>query len=98
MDVSQKVRDCIYAAIDDYNLDVPGPDQLEKNPETFLFDERGKLDSVGYTTLSAAIENRIEQGFGKRISVFTQETSARTDKPLSTIKSMTAYFAQQLGA
>ncbi len=97
MDTAQRVLDSIYAAIDDYNLDVPESDQLDKTPETFLFDENGKLDSVGYATLSAAIENRIEQSFGQRLSVFTQEASARSDKPLATVRSLTAYFAQQLG-
>ena len=98
MDASQKVLDCIYAAIDDYNLDVPESEQLDKTPETFLFDENGKLDSVGYTAMSTAIEDRIEQTFGQRLSVFTQEASARADRPLATVKSLTAYFAQKLGA
>jgi acyl carrier protein len=98
MDVSQKVLASIYAAIDDYNMDIPESDHLDKTPDTLLFDEQGKLDSVGLVTLSTAIETRIEQALGQRLSVFTQEASARSDKPLATVKSLTAYFAQKLGA
>ena len=96
MDVFQKLLDSIYAAIDDYNMDIPESDHLEKTPDTFLFDEKGKLDSVGYTTLSTAIEFRIEQQFGQHLSVFTQEASTQSDKPLATVKSLAIYLAQKI--
>jgi acyl carrier protein len=98
MEMQQKVLNSIYAAIDAYNMDIPESDHLEKTPDTFLFDTRGKLDSVGYVTLSTAIETRIQQDFGRSIFVLAQGGSAGSDKPLATVKSLAAYLAQILGS
>jgi acyl carrier protein len=68
---------------------------LEKTPDTVLFDSDGKLDSVGFVTLSVAIENRILKAFGKAIPLFTQEAFNRPDKPLKTVQTLVHYLAEK---
>jgi acyl carrier protein len=98
MDNAARLLKAIYDGIDDYNMDIPESDQLEKAPVTILFDSEGKLDSVGFVTLSVAIENRILKEFGQAIPLFTQEAFNRPDKPLKTVQSLSVHLTEKLQA
>lgn len=95
---TSRIISVITGAIDDYNMDIPESDYLDKTPDTILFDKEGKLDSVGFVTLSTAIEARIQKEFGKPFSLFTQEAMNHPDKPLRTIQTLIAYLAEKLKA
>ncbi len=98
MESSEKMLNTIYGAIDDYNMDMPPSDQLDKSPDTILFADGGKLDSVGFITMSTAIEARMQKDLGVVLPVFTQEASLRPDKPLATVRSLALYLAQKIGS
>ena len=97
MDKRERILKVIYEGIDDYNLDLPETEHIHKALDTVLFDTiDGILDSVGFLTLSTAIEKRIAAEFCQAFALFTPDIFSREDKPLRTVGSLVVYLEGKL--
>ena len=83
----------IYDAIEDYNSVVEKDMYLEKREDTLLFDPMGKLDSMGYITMSAAIEREIEKKLGLTMVLFEGNSNYPVENPLKTVASTVDYLS-----
>jgi acyl carrier protein len=61
-----------------------------------LFGEKGLLDSMALVSLVIAVEQAIEQKYGKSIALADEKALSQRSSPYRTIGSLAAYAAQQL--
>jgi acyl carrier protein len=72
--------------------------ELPKNlaPTTPLFGESGFLDSMSLVSLVVAVEQSIEDKFGKAVSLADEKALSRHHSPYRTIGSLAEYAAGEL--
>jgi acyl carrier protein len=64
---------------------------------TPLFGEAGFLDSMSLVSLVVAVEQAIEDRFGKAVSLADEKALSRRHSPYRTIGSLAEYAAGELG-
>ena len=93
MNANDNVLELIYNSIDDINQELPGDLQLQKTPNTILYGQSGKLDSFGLVNLIVAIEQNIEETYGKTIVLADEKAMSQERSPFRTIGSFGDYVA-----
>ncbi len=96
MNDRDRVFQTIYSAIDDLNQQLPEDLHLEKNPETTLFGQEGKLDSLGLVSLIVASEQKVEENFGRPVSIADERAMSQKNSPFRTVESLADYIATLL--
>ncbi len=95
MSQREKVREVLYAAIDQINDTLPRDKQIVKAEGTLLLKERGGLDSLELTLLIVAIEQKIEEAFGRGIVLNAMGPTALSH-PLRSVGVLTDYISSFL--
>lgn len=70
----ETVLRAIYDAIDEINETAGPHEAVEKSPDAVLLGETGQLDSLGFVTLIASVEENVEQAFNVTINVMDAVT------------------------
>ena len=78
----------VYSTIDDVNLTLPAEGRLSKSPETALFGEDGRLDSVGLINFVIAAEQKLQETFGVPLSLTGEETISRQNEVFRNVRSL----------
>jgi acyl carrier protein len=92
----QVVLRAIFATIDEINEIQPEGQELGKLPETHLFGQQGKLDSLGLVNFIVSLEQRIAEEFGAAITLADEKALSREKSPFLTIESLTDYVIEQI--
>ncbi|MBI3667465.1 MAG: hypothetical protein HY236_14770, partial [Acidobacteria bacterium] len=69
MNRHELITKAIYDAIGEVNGMLEPEQALEKSPDTILFGESGKLDSLAIVNLMIAVEEKIERIFSRTVSL-----------------------------
>lgn len=93
MENKEKVIQAIYSAIDEVNRLLPKRLRSDKSPDAVIIGKGGKLDSLGLVNLIVAIEEKIEEEFGVKISLTNEEAMSETNRPLRSIRALTDYIS-----
>lgn len=94
--MNEKVIQLIFNVIDEVNEELPESSRLEKSPDTVLFGESGKLDSLGLVNLIVAVEESLEGEFGEPISLSDEKAMSQKRSPFKTVKSLADYITLML--
>jgi acyl carrier protein len=76
--------------------DVELPPNL--GSDTPLFGEAGFLDSMSLVSLVVAVEQAIEDKYGKSVSLANEKALSRQNSPYKSIGSLAEYAAEELAA
>lgn len=88
----------VYAAIDETNPMLRGKARLEKAPGTALIGPGSQLDSLGLVNLIVAVETRVEQDFGRSISLADALGTLPPDGgPFKSVGALAEHIAGLLG-
>jgi acyl carrier protein len=93
---TQEVLPLIFAAIDEHNEVADSEMRLDKSAETVLFGRSGRLDSLALVSLIVAIEQRVEEHFGKPVSIASEKALSQERSPFRTIGSLATYITELL--
>ena len=63
----------------------------ELNDNTELFGKSGVLDSLGLVTLLVTIEQEVEDGFDKSITLADEKAMSQKNSPFKTVGTLTTY-------
>jgi acyl carrier protein len=69
---------------------------VELGPETRLFGDDGILDSMGLVTLVVAVEQAIEDEFGRSVSLADEKALSRKRSPYRSVEALAEYAGEQL--
>ena len=96
MEIEARVREVVYAAIDELNLQLNPERRLSRSPATALFGEEGALDSLGLVNLIAEVEERVEEAFGQVVNLADGELMSGADDPFRDVAALVEHVAGQL--
>lgn len=92
----EKVVEIVYRAIDSVNEQLPRESWLEKLPDTVLYGNSSKLDSLGFVNLVLAIEESIEDEFDIVVTIADKVAVSQESNPFRTVESLIRYIADLL--
>ncbi|MBA3247878.1 MAG: hypothetical protein H0T63_07320 [Pyrinomonadaceae bacterium] len=92
----QDVLRVVFATIDEINETQPEEQKLSKLPETYLFGQQGRFDSLGLVNFIVLLEQSIADEFGAAITLADEKALSREKSPFLTVESLTDYILEQL--
>ncbi|MGE0255528.1 MAG: hypothetical protein AB7N54_09755 [Alphaproteobacteria bacterium] len=81
----------IYDAIDELNGGLKADRRLDKAPETQLFGDGGRLDSLGLVTLIVGVELRLGEAFGCPITLADERAMSMRNSPFRSVGTLADY-------
>jgi acyl carrier protein len=89
--VKEEIVDCIYAAVDESNLEREGEEPMAKSPDTPIHGSGSTLDSLGLINFVVAVEENVEREFGVSIMLADDRALAQEPSPFDSIGALAAY-------
>ena len=89
-----KIIQSIMDAIDEINERYPEEERLSKSVDTVLTGESGKLDSLGLVSFVVAVEERIQNDLGVKISL--ADEIGNVDGALRTPATLAEHISNEL--
>lgn len=93
----ERIRQAIYAAIDQVNQDFDEDRRIVKADEAELFGKTGALDSLGLVTFVVAVEEQLEKTFGVIVTLADERALLQTDSPFQSVGAMMNYIELLMG-
>jgi len=91
--MNQSVVECIYAAVDEVNLERGDGTAMEKELGTPIQGKDGSnLDSLNMINFVAAVEENVENAFGVEIMIGDERALDLQPSPFETIGSLAEYI------
>lgn len=91
-----KVRQVVFAALDEINELQPHDKQVPKDMDTILTGDHAVLSSLGLVNLLAAIEERLEDELGVSLSILGGDGAGGDDRRLQTVDALIAYVSTEV--
>jgi len=88
-----KVVQALFSAVDEVNRLLPPEDRLNKSTDVVLYGESGKLDSLGLVNLIVAVEEKVEEEFGVRITLVSDEVMSQENNAFETLGTLIRYVS-----
>ena len=95
--LKKDILKAIYMAIDDINDQLPEESQLDKTEESFIFGNRGKLDSMGLVHLIVATEQNIEDLLNVSITLADEKAMSQMRNPFKTVGTLAESIINAIG-
>jgi D-alanine--poly(phosphoribitol) ligase subunit 2 len=93
--LSQNVLGLVYSAIDDVNAQS-ATELIAKTPDTRLLGGAGGLDSLTFVNLVVALEEQIQTGLGKSVTLVDEDSMALQEHPFRTVGTLADYVEKLL--
>ncbi|MHA2098418.1 MAG: hypothetical protein ACW99A_07010 [Candidatus Kariarchaeaceae archaeon] len=94
MDKKNRIINCIYNAIDEYNESTSYP--IKNSIDSNLIVNDGSIDSMGIVVLVQSLESAVEEEFGVVISLIDEGISSDDNNPLENVRSAVKYIKELL--
>jgi len=94
MNEKDQVLEVLYAALEELNEQLPEEHRLEKSKNTVLFGEAGKLDSLGLVNLIVLVEQKIEETFGRPVTLADERAMSERNSPFRTVDTFADYICR----
>jgi D-alanine--poly(phosphoribitol) ligase subunit 2 len=88
----ESIMRLIYEAIDEFNLQHPPEEGLEKSAESVLFGPSGRLDSLGLVDLILAAEQKIAEELDVAVTLADEKAMSQKTSPFRTVASLADYI------
>lgn len=92
----ESVMRLIYQAIDEFNLQHPPEERLQKSAESVLFGPSGRLDSLGLVDLILAVEQKIAEELDVAVTLADEKAMSQKRSPFRTVGSLVDYICHLL--
>ncbi len=92
----ERVRQAIYRAVDEINDQLPKGVHIEKSPESALYGQAGKLESIDLVGFIIEVEEKIKEEFGVSITIADEQAMSEQNSPFLTLDTLTEYVADLL--
>lgn len=89
--LNEKITRLLFDVIDEFNAQLTDDEKLEKNINTVLFGDEGKLSSLDLVNFIVAIEQKIEDVFNKTVSIANEKAVSRKKSPFRTVETIIDY-------
>jgi len=94
--VRDQILGILYQCIDELNEQLVPEQQLRKAPETGLFGDSGRLDSLGFVNFVALVEDKCESCFRVALSLTEDGVKEEEASPFETVGGLADFIRQLL--
>ncbi len=94
MSSKDEIVQSIYMAIDDINQELPADSKIEKSPSAVLLGDNSKLDSLAFINFILAVEERVKETSGAKLSLVSQESMSSPEGPFQTVDKLAQFITQ----
>ena len=94
--VRDQVLRILYQCIDELNEQLAPEQQLRKAPQTGLFGDSGRLDSLGFVNFIALVEDKCESCFQVALSLTEDGAKHEDASPFETVGELADFIEQLL--
>ena len=84
----------VYEAVDELNSHFSEEKRLDKSPDTILYGNSGRLDSLGLVDLILAVEQKMQERFGEQLTLANEKALSMKKSPFRTIDTLARYIHQ----
>lgn len=92
----ERIRNAVYAAVDELNNQLAKGVQIEKSPDAPLYGASGKLESLDFVTFIMEVEDKINREFATDITIADENLLSREKSPFSTLRTLIEYLEDLL--
>lgn len=96
MSTSDRVVQCIYRVLDEFNQELPVGLKLAKSTDTVLYGESGQLDSINLVHLIVAVEEKVEAEFGQAVTLADERALSMRNSPFASVATLSTYISTLL--
>ena len=93
---SDRVVQCVYRVLDEFNAELPSGLKLRKSMDTVLYGPLGQLDSLKLVEIIVAVEQHVEAEFGQTVTLADERAMSQRSSPFATVASLAAYIDELL--
>src|SRR2546425_11678447 len=94
--VRGQILGILYQCIDELNEQLAPEQQLRKAPQTGLFSDSGRLDSLGFVNFVALVEDKCESCFRVALSLTEDGAKQGDASPFDTVSELADFIRQLL--
>lgn len=95
--MSLPIREFIYAVLAEFNEREDSEEaKLPLAPDTALFGQGGRLDSLGLINLIVLTEQKAEDEFGVSISLADERAMSLEHSPFASVETFSSYVERRL--
>ena len=91
-----QILEILYQCIDELNEQLTPEQQLRKAPQTRLFGDSGRLDSLGFVNFIALVEDQCERRFRVALSLTEDSAQQEGTSPFETVGELADFIKQLL--
>ena len=88
----QKITNLVFSVIDEINKESSKEEQIIKALDSVIYGSHGKLDSLGLVNFVVAVEQKIEDVFGKSINLADDKAMSQKNSPFQTVETFVNYI------
>jgi len=93
---NDSILSAIYAAIGELNLQLPKNRLIQPTPNTRLFGEQGRLDSLALANFIILVEDKLEERLGSRFDLTQDDPFSPENGHFRTVETLALYIASSL--
>jgi peptidoglycan/xylan/chitin deacetylase (PgdA/CDA1 family) len=90
------VYNAIYAAITELNLQLPKEKRIQPRPDTVLFGNEGKLDSLWLANFIVMAEQKLDDAFGIQVDLTRDDPFSTENGHFRTVESLARYASAEV--
>ena len=94
--MKEKVIKIIIDTINDYNEDLEPNQKMSTGIDDTIYGDGSNLDSLGLVSFIVGLEQELEDGFGKSISLADEKAMSRKSNPYKSIDSLSDFIIELL--
>jgi len=87
----ESVESAVLDALADFNQHQDGGARLPADLDTALLGKEGRLDSLGLVALVVAVEQALQDRFGRALTLADEKALSRRNSPFRTLRTLAAY-------
>ena len=88
----QKITNLVFSVIDEINKESSKEVQIIKALDSVIYGSHGELDSLGLVNFVVAVEQKIEDVFGKSINLADDKAMSQKNSPFQTVETFVNYI------
>ena len=89
-----RIRQAVYAAVDEVNDQLPKGAHIDKSLDAPLYGAAGKLESLDFVTLIMEVEEKINREFGTDITIADENLLSKEKSPFSNLGTLIEYLQE----
>jgi acyl carrier protein len=93
---ASEVLEAVFSAIDQVNPQQEPARRVPKRADAVLFGDQGTLDSLGLITFAVALEDVVDERFGRRVKIMDEQLLGQAEGPLSNVSRLVDFLVREL--